>query len=463
MLNVTSLTLFLVYAFLVCSLYLINIKLIVNVMKTPLRLPRLILFFSLCLLINACDFDSSGNSTDNSSSSTESKNASEQKKKAPPPAATVAQVIYEEITEWDEYTGRLSAPENVELRARVSGYIEQVHFKEGSLVEEGDLLFTIDRAPFQAEVSRNKALLDEAKSNESNARSEFERAQRLIGKKAIAQELFEARKTQFAASKAQFSAAKATLEIAELDLNHTQVRAPISGRISRAMSTKGNFIAAGQNMLTTIVSTDRVFANFETDERAYLKYSQLALQGARPSAREAKTPVLMALANDTEFTYQGYIDFIDNQVNLATSTIQGRAVFENENQNLIPGLFARIRVPGSAQYSAVLIDDKAIATNLNNKLVLVLDENNALQIRPVSLGNKFAGLRVIKSGLQEGETILINGLQKFRPGTKVTPNKQAMASDEVIKQIEKLQAQSNRPSNSSTLADREIIKNSKGD
>ena len=146
MLNVTSLTLFLVYVLLVCSLYLINIKLIVNVMKTPLRLPRLILFFSLCLLINACDFDSSGNSTDNSNSLTESKNASEQKKKAPPPAATVAQVIYEEITEWDEYTGRLSAPENVELRARVSGYIEQVHFKEGSLVEEGDLLFTIDRA-----------------------------------------------------------------------------------------------------------------------------------------------------------------------------------------------------------------------------------------------------------------------------------------------------------------------------
>ena len=426
-------------------------------MKTLLRLPTLIPLF--CLFLSACDFGDSKDAA-NSAQTT----ATTQKKQAPP--ATVAQVLYTEITEWNEFTGRLSAPESVQLRARVSGYIEKVHFKEGSLVNEGDLLFTIDPAPFQAEVLRNKALVEAAKSDVSNAQSEFGRAQRLIEKKAIAQELFETRKTQLISSEAQLSAAKAILNIAQLDLNHTQVRAPISGRTSRAMSTKGNFITAGQDALTTLVSTDRVFADFETDERTYLKYSQLTRQKDNANPSDTKTPVLMGLANDAGYPYQGYIDFIDNQINPATSTIRGRAVFDNKEQHLIPGLFARIRVPGGAQYKAVLIQEKAIATNLNNKLVLVLDENNALQIRPVALGNTFAGLRIVKSGLKEGDTILINGLQKFRPGTTVTPNKQAMASDDVLKQIKALQAQTNSsvvPTGPTAPTDQELSKNAKGE
>ena len=426
-------------------------------MKTLLRLPTLIPLF--CLFLSACDFGDSKNAA-NSAQTT----ATTQKKQAPP--ATVAQVLYTEITEWNEFTGRLSAPESVQLRARVSGYIEKVHFKEGSLVNEGDLLFTIDPAPFQAEVLRNKALVEAAKSDVSNAQSEFGRAQRLIEKKAIAQELFETRKTQLISSEAQLSAAKAILNIAQLDLNHTQVRAPISGRTSRAMSTKGNFITAGQDALTTLVSTDRVFADFETDERTYLKYSQLTRQKDNANPSDTKTPVLMGLANDAGYPYQGYIDFIDNQINPATSTIRGRAVFDNKDRHLIPGLFARIRVPGGAQYKAVLIQEKAIATNLNNKLVLVLDENNALQIRPVALGNTFAGLRIVKSGLKEGDTILINGLQKFRPGTTVTPNKQAMASDDVLKQIKALQAQTNSslvPTDPTAPTDQELSKNAQGE
>ena len=426
-------------------------------MKTLLRLPTLIPLF--CLFLSACDFGDSKDAA-NSAQTT----ATTQKKQAPP--ATVAQVLYTEITEWNEFTGRLSAPESVQLRARVSGYIEKVHFKEGSSVNEGDLLFTIDPAPFQAEVLRNKALVEAAKSDVSNAQSEFGRAQRLIEKKAIAQELFETRKTQLISSEAQLSAAKAILNIAQLDLNHTQVRAPISGRTSRAMSTKGNFITAGQDALTTLVSTDRVFADFETDERTYLKYSQLTRQKDSANPSDTKTPVLMGLANDAGYPYQGYIDFIDNQINPATSTIRGRAVFDNKDQHLIPGLFARIRVPGGAQYKAVLIQEKAIATNLNNKLVLVLDENNALQIRPVALGNTFAGLRIVKSGLKEGDTILINGLQKFRPGTTVTPNKQAMASDDVLKQIKALQAQTNSsvvPTDPTAPTDQELSKNAQGE
>ena len=426
-------------------------------MKTLLRLPTLIPLF--CLFLSACDFGDSKDAA-NSAQTT----ATTQKKQAPP--ATVAQVLYTEITEWNEFTGRLSAPESVQLRARVSGYIEKVHFKEGSSVNEGDLLFTIDPAPFQAEVLRNKALVEAAKSDVSNAQSEFGRAQRLIEKKAIAQELFETRKTQLISSEAQLSAAKAILNIAQLDLNHTQVRAPISGRTSRAMSTKGNFITAGQDALTTLVSTDRVFADFETDERTYLKYSQLTRQKDNANPSDTKTPVLMGLANDAGYPYQGYIDFIDNQINPATSTIRGRAVFDNKDQHLIPGLFARIRVPGGAQYKAVLIQEKAIATNLNNKLVLVLDENNALQIRPVALGNTFAGLRIVKSGLKEGDTILINGLQKFRPGTTVTPNKQAMASDDVLKQIKALQAQTNSsvvPTDPTAPTDQELSKNAQGE
>ena len=392
-------------------------------MNSPTLAFKSFFIFACCALLNACN----------------SQKPAEQNKNAQP-SATVATVIYDEITEWDEYTGRLSAPENVQLRARVSGYIDQVHFEEGALVQEGDLLFTIDPVSFKAEVARLNAQLSAAKSNQTNAHSEYQRAKRLIDKQAIAQEVYETRKAQLASTTAQLEAAKANLEVAQLNLDYTEVRSPISGRISNAMTTKGNFISAGQDRLTSIVSTEKIYAYFEADERAYLKYSKLALKGERPSSRTTQNPVLMALASDKDYPYQGHINFVDNSINPLTSTIRGRAVFENKNGSLIPGLFARIRVPGTAPYKAILIDEKAIGTNLDTKFVLVIDKNNTTKRRLVTLGDKFAGLRIITSGLEQGEVIVINGLQKIRPDTQVKPVKQSMASDETLQTIKQLQA-----------------------
>lgn len=356
------------------------------------------------------------------------------------PSATVAQVLYEEITELDDYTGRLSAPERVELRARVSGYIDQVLFKEGSMVEQGDLLFSIDSASFKAELKRSEAQLAAAKSMEVNARSEFDRAKRLIDKNAIARELFEERRAQLLSASAELKAAQANLSLAQLNVDYTGVKAPIAGRVSNALFTKGNFINAGQSILTTIVSTDKIYAYFDADERTYLKYSALEQSGQRSSSRDSQRVVLMGLASDDKFPYHGHINFIDNNVNPLTSTIRGRAVFENTSGNLIPGLFARIRVPGSAAYKAILIDEKAIGTDLDTKFVLTIDSNNIIKRQPIVLGAQFSGLRIIKQGLQADDKIVVSGLQRLRSDTQVKPIIEAMASDNALQHIRERQA-----------------------
>ncbi|GLR71004.1 efflux RND transporter periplasmic adaptor subunit [Agaribacter marinus] len=348
------------------------------------------------------------------------------------PQVTVAQVVNERLTEWDTFTGRLEAPETVNLRPRVSGYIDQITFEEGAYVEAGQTLILIDDRPFKAEVKRFEASLASAHAQLRLATSEFERASNLITQKAISAELLDSRAAQLANAKAQVASVSASLELAQLQLSYTRIDAPISGRVSNALVTKGNYVNAGQSTLTTLVSTEKVYAYFDADEQTYLNYVKLSCEGSRPSSRTHENPVVMSLANENDFPHQGYIDFVDNQLNPRSGTIRGRAVFDNSNDTFIPGLFARIKLIGSATYEGILIDDKAIGTDLNNKFVLVLNDQNTVEYRAVTLGEKVNGLRIIKSGLQPKEYIVVNGLQRVRPGTPVTPRKVDMASKATI-------------------------------
>jgi multidrug efflux system membrane fusion protein len=361
------------------------------------------------------------------------------------PAVSVAEVVHQRITEWDEFTGRLEAPESVSLRPRVSGYIDSIAFKEGAIVEAGQPLFYIDDRSFKAEVRRLDAELADANSRLKLAKSSFVRATELAEKQAISDEIFDSRVAELEQAKARLRSTKAAIEIAKLNLSYTKVTAPITGRISRALITAGNLVNAGQTELTSIVSANRVYAYFDADEQTYLKYMALAKEGTRPSSREVKNPVYMGLANESDFPNEGYIDFIDNQINPATGTIRGRAVFDNAEDKFIPGLFTRIKLVGSASYDGILIDDKAVATDLGNKYVMVLDGDNKVQYRAITLGEKLNGLRIVKSGLNAGDSIVVNGLQRVRPGAQVVPEIVPMAKTDALEQ---LQAQQLRVDNS---------------
>lgn len=354
---------------------------------------------------------------------------------APLPTVSVATVIYERLTEWDEFVGRLESPENVALRPRVSGYIDKVMFQEGALVKAGDVLFVIDNRPFVAEVKRLEADLAEAKSQADLAKLEYQRAEKLISQNAVSKEEFDSRFTQLESSRSRIKSIEAALELAQLNLSYTQVKAPIDGRASRAIVTKGNFVTAGESSLTSIMSTQKIYAYFDADEQTFLKYVKLLDQTSGRSQNIKPTPVSMALINEDDFPHQGTIDFIDNQVNPDTGTIRMRAVFDNQQGQLLPGLFSRVRLVGSETYDGVLIDDVAIGTDLNNKFVLVLDENNTVQYRAVKTGERIYGLRIIKSGLQKGDKIVVRGLQRVRPGTPVNPEIIDMAPRAIIDKL----------------------------
>ena len=352
------------------------------------------------------------------------------------PKVSVAAVVHQRITEWDEFTGRLEAPQSVSLRPRVSGYIDSIAFKEGSIVKAGQPLFYIDNRSFKAEVQRLQAELADVNSQLKLANSSFTRANELTENNAISVEVFDNRAAELEQAKARLRSTTAALEIAKLNLGYTKVTAPITGRVSRALITKGNLVTAGQSELTSIVSVNRVYAYFDADEQTYLKYIQLAQEGARPSSRDVKNPVYMALANESGYPHEGYIDFVDNQVNPATGTIRGRAVFDNPQGKFIPGLFTRIKLVGSASYDGILIDDKAISTDLSNKYVLVLDTDNKVQYRAVTMGEKLNGLRIIKSGLKASDSIVVNGLQRVRPGAEVAPEVVPMAKPAILEQLQ---------------------------
>jgi multidrug efflux system membrane fusion protein len=284
----------------------------------------------------------------------------------------VAKVLEQPVNEWDEVTARLEAPETVQVRPRVSGQIDSVAFTDGALVKKGDLLFQIDPRPFEAEVHRLEAQLQQAKAASVRSNNEAQRGERLRTNNAISAELADSRTTTAQESKAAVAAIQAQLDLARLNLSFTRVTAPITGRVSRAEITSGNIVTADQTILTSLVSTDKVYAYFDADERVFLKYNQLARDGKRG----ATTPVYMGLSNEAENPHQGQMNFVDNQVNPRTGTIRGRAVFDNSNGEYTPGLYARLKLVGSGTYSAMLIKDEAVGTDLGKKFVLVVDKDN---------------------------------------------------------------------------------------
>jgi membrane fusion protein, multidrug efflux system len=352
------------------------------------------------------------------------------------PIVSVAPVLQIKIVGWKEFTGRLESPQSAEIRPRVSGYVDEVLFTEGALVKEGQLLYKLDDRAFQAEVDRLRAELTVAKSKYVLAQSEYQRAADLIQKSAISVEMLDKRKSQLTQTTGTIAAATAALELAQLNLAYCSVLSPISGRISKAITTKGNYVSAGESVLTTVVSTDKMYAYFDTDEQTFLEYVQLIRTGEMPSAREVKYPVMLGLANEQNYPHRGLLDFIDNKVDAKTGTIVGRAVFNNPDGRLVPGLFARVKVIANTSEEKILVIDKAILTDLTNKYVMVLDSDNKVQYRAVSVGEKVEELRVIESGLTANDVVVINGLQRIRPGMEVTAKKESMASTDTITRID---------------------------
>ena len=341
---------------------------------------------------------------------------------APLPQVTAAPAISREITEWDEFTGRLEAVNAVAIRPRVSGFVSAVRFQEGAIVSRGDLLFEIDARPFQAEVDRRRAELLRARATIQRATAELQRAERLAAEKAISHEEHDRRAAFAQESAAQASAVEAALRAAELNLEFTRVTAPIAGRVGRAIVTEGNLVSSGPGeatLLTTVVSLDPIYASFDADEQTFLRYGDLAREGKRASARQAGLPIQMALASDEQFPRDGKMDFLDNQVDPTTGTIRARAVFRNADLSLTPGLFVRLRLPGTASYGGVLIQDRAVGTDLDKRFVFVVTPEQVIEYRAVTLGPMVDGLRVVRSGLRGGDLVVVNGLQRVRPGVKV--------------------------------------------
>jgi membrane fusion protein, multidrug efflux system len=350
----------------------------------------------------------------------------------PPPQVSVATVIQKKVKDWDEFTGRLQAVETVEIRPRVSGYIDKVAFSEGSQVKRGTLLFVIDPRPYQAEYDRSAADVKRFKTALDLGRIELTRVQRLKDSGAVSEEELDERKSTVAQAEANVAGAEAALESASLNLNFTKVTSPIDGRVSRAEVTRGNLVTGGSNggtLLSSVVSMDPIYLYFDADEQSYLRYMQMARSGERPSSRDAGNPVQVGLANEEGFPHAGTVDFIDNQLNPQTGTIRARAVLQNRDGQFTPGLFARVQLLGSGEYTAILIDDRAVNTDQSQKYVLLLGANNQIEYRKVKLGRVIDGLRVVKEGLKPGDVIVVNGAQRVHPGVTVTPQQVAMGAD----------------------------------
>ncbi len=340
----------------------------------------------------------------------------------PPPAVSAAAVLAKSVTYWDEFPGRVAAIDNVEIRPRVGGYIESIKFREGDDVKKGDILFVIDRRPFQAQAARAEAELVRARTQAELAKTQADRAQKLLEGRVISQEEFDQRIAAQAEASAAVRAAEAAAQSARLDLEFTQVRSPIDGRAGQALITVGNLVSPNQSLLTTVVSLDRVYVYFESDEQTFLRYTAMGQSGERSSSQDARHPVQVALADETDFPHKGYLDFVDNHLDPATGTIRARAILDNKDRTLTPGLFARVKLLGSGQVNALLIDEKAILTDQDRKYVYVVGEQNRAVRRDITLGRESDGFRVVTSGLNPGDRVIVHGIQKiFMPGMPVNP------------------------------------------
>jgi len=343
-----------------------------------------------------------------------------------PPEVDAAQVVVKPVGQWDEFSGRIAATDAVEVRPRVSGYIERIAFKEGAEVKAGDLLFVIDPRPYRAAYDSAVAQLARARAAEQLAQENEKRAQALVAAKAISREEFETRRAGSTQSNADVRVAEAAVATAKLNLDFTEVRSPIAGRVGRAMLTLGNLAQADQSVLTSVVSQDPVYVYFQPDEQAFLRYAELARKGERA---KSANPVRVGLATDKGYPYTGTVNFINNQVDPATGTINLRAVVPNPDRIFTPGLYARVQLEGSADLTAILIDDKAVMTDQDRKYVYVVGPENKAVRKDVTLGDFADELRIVRSGLDANDKVIVAGLQKiFAPNTPVKPKIVAMGA-----------------------------------
>jgi RND family efflux transporter MFP subunit len=344
---------------------------------------------------------------------------------APPPVVTVATPVKRTIVDQDEYVGRFVAVDSVEVRARVSGYLESVHFEDGQLVKQGDLLFTVDKRPFQNTLEQARANVTTAKSNLEYTQADLERGRQLVRDKTITEQTFGQRLQAFRNAQASVAGSEAMVRQAELDLEFTELRAAVAGRIGDRRVTPGNLVTGGTGgnttLLATIVSSDPIRLEFTFDEASLLRYERLGRAGKDPSTAIAAVPVRAKLIDEPEFTHIGRMDFVDNVIDRSTGTIRGRAQFANSDRLFTPGMFARLQVPGSAPYEALMVPDVAIGTEQIRKFVYVIGADDVAKQVYVMLGQVVDGLRVIKDGLSENDRVVVNGLMRVRPGIKVKP------------------------------------------
>ena len=354
----------------------------------------------------------------------------------PPPTVTVAKPVFKSITEWDDYTGRFIAKERVDVRARVSGYLESVHFKEGQMVAAGELLFVLDQRPFKTQVARAKAEVERANTQLKVGQLEFERGERLQSSRAMSKETAEERRAKRDAAQADVDAAKAALRNAELNLSFTEVSAPMAGRLSDIRIDAGNLISGGKadsTVLTTIVSLDPIELEIEASEAEFLRYTRLDSAGTRPSSRNVPNRIEAQLIDETEWVHKGNMTFVDNEIDPNSDSIRGHATFPNPDHVLLPGMFARARLFGAGEHEAVLVPDVAIVADQARKLVMVLGKDNIIEARVVTLGPVIDGLRVVREGLSAEERIVVNGIIRARPGKPVTPTETTIGADGTLK------------------------------
>ena len=355
----------------------------------------------------------------------------QQSRGAPPsPTVIVAKPIKRTVSDFDEYVGRFAAVNSVEIRSRVSGYLDAVHFKDGQIVKQGDLLFSIDKRPFQNTLDQVKANRELANSNLVFTKADLERGQQLVRDKTITNQIFEQRSQAYRNAQALVNANAAAVRQAELDLQFTELRAPINGRIGDRRVSRGNLVTGGTSgnttLLATIVSIDPIHFVFTFDEASFLRYERMSKTGNDVASRSAGVPVELKLIDEREFTHKGRMDFVDNVIDRSTGTIRGRALFANPNGVFTPGMFARVRVPASPEYQALLVPDIAIGTEQIHKYVLVVDGSNTAREKYVTLGQTTPdGLRVIKHGIGADDRVVVSGLMQARAGQKVKPQEQA--------------------------------------
>ena len=350
------------------------------------------------------------------------------------PPVTVAQPVKRTVTDWDEFTGRFDAIEEVQVRARVGGFVTNVEFKDGDMVHAGDLLYIIDPRPFEAVAEQADGQLSDARAKVELAKRDLDRGLALVQTSAVSEQLVDQRRQALQAAHAAVTQAEGALKAAQLNIEFTHVIAPIGGRVSRHLVSVGNLVQGsegGSTLLTSIVSLDPIYIYFDMDEATYLKYNRLWFEGKRPSSRDNPNPVQVALTGETKPSHDGKVDFLDNRLDVSTGTLRGRAVIPNKDLSILPGQFGRVRLIASAPYDALLIPDNAIATDQSRKIVFVVKEDNTAEARPVILGPLDEGLRVIREGLKADDRVVVDGLQRVRVGAKVSPHpaKPAPAGD----------------------------------